>query len=157
MTACTEKLCPLQGLFFIYPGSASPCVFSLGRMTAMMFDYTQWFQGEKKTRFAVKQPKQDSKQHIRICPGHTQHSLYLGFHVVHMFRLHFPHMWFHIYTAMLWVKIIQTVKGVGFTGQEDMAFLPYCAAHNVKTTTWAYFSIFHMIRLLPLHIRGGFM
>lgn len=65
-------------------------------------------------------------------------------------------MWFHIYTARLWVKIKQTMQGVGFTGREDLTSLPYCAAHNVKTTTWAYFSIFCLIRLLPLHNRWGF-
>lgn len=81
-----------QGYMVVYPGLASPCVFSLGLMTAAMFTYTQRCQKGEKTKtnrqgFPVKplqRLEQDSIQHIRTCPGHTQHSIYQAIHSVHV-------------------------------------------------------------------------
>lgn len=77
-----------------WPGPTSPCVFSLGLMTAVMFRYTQWSQkGLRKNNKQQQQGfpakllqrlEQDFMQHIRTCPGRTQHSFYQVLHSVHV-------------------------------------------------------------------------
>lgn len=60
----------------------------------------------------------DSMQHIRTCPGHTQHALYQAIHSAHVCTLA---VWCHIYTTDFQVKITQSVMRGMNVEQEELS------------------------------------